>query len=107
MIKKCDNKLKPLLVPTMKSLGTSIDDYTKVVSDVLQSGSEVNDTQNADAASKNAVVHLFFHDYCTLFLLYSLVLQSCCPTIGVFFWLMWCVATLLCIFMFLIAHALG
>ncbi|CAO2825886.1 unnamed protein product [Amaranthus hypochondriacus] len=55
VIKKCDNKLKPLLVPTMKSLGTSIDDYTKVVSDVLQSGSEVNDTQNADAASKNAV----------------------------------------------------
>ncbi|XP_057525126.1 sister chromatid cohesion protein PDS5 homolog C-like isoform X2 [Amaranthus tricolor] len=55
VIKQCASKLKPYLAPALKSLGTTIDDYTKAVSEVLQVESEANDSQHAMAASKNAV----------------------------------------------------
>ncbi|CAO2816874.1 unnamed protein product [Amaranthus hypochondriacus] len=56
VIKQCASKLKPYLAPALKSLGTTIDDYTKAVSEVLQAESEANDSQHAIAASKYAVL---------------------------------------------------
>ena len=63
MIKQCASKLKPYLAPALKSLGTTIDDYTKAVSEVLQVESEANDSQHAMAASKNAVIRSFPLNY--------------------------------------------
>ncbi|KAL2939985.1 Sister chromatid cohesion protein PDS5-like protein B-B [Bienertia sinuspersici] len=50
---KCAIKLKPYLLPAMKSRDTNVDDYSKVVANVLQGGSEAIEPSGADAASKN------------------------------------------------------
>ena len=41
----------------MKSRGTSVNDYTKVVANVCQMGSEAVEPSDGDAGSKNLVLH--------------------------------------------------
>lgn len=53
VIEKCANKLKPYLVPAVKSRGASVNDYCKVVANVCQMGSEAVEPGDGDAASKN------------------------------------------------------
>ncbi|XP_021739543.1 eukaryotic translation initiation factor 5B-like [Chenopodium quinoa] len=50
---KCASKLKPYLLPAMKSRGTTLDDYSKIVAKVLQARTEAVEPSEADAAKKN------------------------------------------------------
>lgn len=51
----CAVKLKPYLLPVIKSRGTTVDDYSKVVAKVYQTRSEAVEPSDADAASKIVV----------------------------------------------------
>lgn len=59
---KCAVKLKPYLIPAMKSLGTTVDDYSKAVATVLQARSEAVEPSEADAVNENVVVYSLVHD---------------------------------------------
>lgn len=53
VIDKCASKLKPYLLPAIKSRGASLNDYSKVVANVCQMASETVEPSDGDAASKN------------------------------------------------------
>lgn len=55
----CAVKLKPYLLPVIKSRGTTVDDYSKVVAKVYQTRSEAVEPSDADAASKIVVSYSF------------------------------------------------
>ncbi|KAK9683694.1 hypothetical protein RND81_10G158600 [Saponaria officinalis] len=53
VITKCASKLKPYLLPALSSIGTSLDDYTKAVSDVYQARDEAVKPTDGDASNTN------------------------------------------------------
>ncbi|KAL9226801.1 hypothetical protein vseg_002572 [Gypsophila vaccaria] len=57
VITKCADKLKPYLLPAIRSIGTSLDDYTKAVSDVYQAGDEAVKPTDGDASNTNLAVN--------------------------------------------------
>jgi len=67
VIEKCASKLKPYLLPAIKSRGAALNDYSKVVANVCQMASEAVEPSDGDAASKNLVWYPFSLDECLSF----------------------------------------
>ncbi|KAK9699893.1 hypothetical protein RND81_08G202200 [Saponaria officinalis] len=53
VIVNCASKLRPYLLPAIRSTGASLNDYIKAVTDVYQTGDEAVEPIDGDAANKN------------------------------------------------------
>lgn len=56
VLESCATKLKPYLIQTVKSLGISLDDYSKVVASICQETSAATEQNEVHTAGKDTVL---------------------------------------------------